>query len=543
MPPVWGWLQDEESRGRMGKRYTGVTSDGSAGNPLRFDTLRGRTALVSLVAALFYAQCVPFCYGTYAMPASYEQKWEFTDLFNATLVAALLIGALAWLVEGRLKAGRAGEREASGLHLVVPLALGHGLLIAATIVAWVEATSPSPGLTHAVAILAGAGVAVLLLMFVLIGRVGARGLTVGISAMYAGGMLIAMGLEVLPAGASFAARFVLLAVSLVLTLWTTRLAPSVATGVPKSTSAAPASQGTVGPACPLAAYVANARRHSFRDCVDLFLVPAVCLFALGQVYTVINRTAYDVLADASLASVLLYQAGGVVAVGLFLLCRWLGSRLRPTSLLNGLFGIVAAGLVLMLFLPSAYVGVFNSFAALGWKLAQLLLFCLVVETFSGDGRRIAIGCSLAFLLTRIVVVPADVSWFLSLVGMEGEPDAFVSMACLAFLLLYIILMAVWLTNSFERRRAQGRARDAGEVLARLGQGEADLLGSKCASLAERHGLTNRERDVVLFLAQGRDTAWICGELHLAKNTVKGYQRSAYAKLGVHSRQEIIDLMR
>ena len=55
-------------------------------------------------------------------------------------------------------------------------------------------------------------------------------------------------------------------------------------------------------------------------------------------------------------------------------------------------------------------------------------------------------------------------------------------------------------------------------------------------------LTPREREVVLLLAQGRSAPFIGNELGLSTNTVRGYVQEAYAKLGVHSKQELIDLL-
>ncbi len=46
----------------------------------------------------------------------------------------------------------------------------------------------------------------------------------------------------------------------------------------------------------------------------------------------------------------------------------------------------------------------------------------------------------------------------------------------------------------------------------------------------------------MLLARGRNAAYIEEELTLAHNTVKSYIKHVYAKLGVHSQQELIDLV-
>lgn len=67
-------------------------------------------------------------------------------------------------------------------------------------------------------------------------------------------------------------------------------------------------------------------------------------------------------------------------------------------------------------------------------------------------------------------------------------------------------------------------------------------GAACDGLAERCGLTAREREVLSLLGRGRTASYIADELGISYNTAKGHIRNLYAKCGVHSRQELIDLL-
>lgn len=62
----------------------------------------------------------------------------------------------------------------------------------------------------------------------------------------------------------------------------------------------------------------------------------------------------------------------------------------------------------------------------------------------------------------------------------------------------------------------------------------------CDVLAERCQLTVRETEVLKLLSRGRTGGYIALELGISQNTVKGHTRNVYAKVGVHSRQELID---
>lgn len=64
----------------------------------------------------------------------------------------------------------------------------------------------------------------------------------------------------------------------------------------------------------------------------------------------------------------------------------------------------------------------------------------------------------------------------------------------------------------------------------------------CRSLADEFGLTPRETEVLEQLAQGRDLAFMEEKFVISRNTVKMHVRNIYAKLGVHSKQEVIDLV-
>lgn len=65
---------------------------------------------------------------------------------------------------------------------------------------------------------------------------------------------------------------------------------------------------------------------------------------------------------------------------------------------------------------------------------------------------------------------------------------------------------------------------------------------RCAALAERFGLSPREREVFSMLARGRNREYIQEQLVVSRNTVKAHVKHVYAKLGIHTHQELIDLV-
>ena len=64
----------------------------------------------------------------------------------------------------------------------------------------------------------------------------------------------------------------------------------------------------------------------------------------------------------------------------------------------------------------------------------------------------------------------------------------------------------------------------------------------CDRIAQAHGLSKRQTEVMRYLVAGRDVDRIADALGLAPNTVRSYRKALYAALGVHGRQELLDLV-
>lgn len=70
----------------------------------------------------------------------------------------------------------------------------------------------------------------------------------------------------------------------------------------------------------------------------------------------------------------------------------------------------------------------------------------------------------------------------------------------------------------------------------------DRFERRCRNLAEQAQLTPRESDILACLAQGRSTQYMAEKFTLSENTVKSHVRNVYQKLGVHSKQDVIDII-
>ncbi len=70
----------------------------------------------------------------------------------------------------------------------------------------------------------------------------------------------------------------------------------------------------------------------------------------------------------------------------------------------------------------------------------------------------------------------------------------------------------------------------------------DPIEQRCLVVVERYGLSQRETDVLMGLAHGRTVMHLADSLCLSPNTIRSHCKTLYTKLGIHSRQELIDLV-
>jgi DNA-binding CsgD family transcriptional regulator len=68
------------------------------------------------------------------------------------------------------------------------------------------------------------------------------------------------------------------------------------------------------------------------------------------------------------------------------------------------------------------------------------------------------------------------------------------------------------------------------------------LQSRCKTLSEKYGLSQRENEVLVLLVKGRNLASIKKSLNISAGTASTHRQRIYQKTGIHSRQELLDLL-
>ena len=65
---------------------------------------------------------------------------------------------------------------------------------------------------------------------------------------------------------------------------------------------------------------------------------------------------------------------------------------------------------------------------------------------------------------------------------------------------------------------------------------------RCREVSERFNLSDRQYEVLCLIGQGRNAEYVANSLTISVSTVQTHIRNIYQKLGVHSRQELLDLI-
>ncbi|HIY83829.1 LuxR C-terminal-related transcriptional regulator [Rubneribacter sp.] len=124
-------------------------------------------------------------------------------------------------------------------------------------------------------------------------------------------------------------------------------------------------------------------------------------------------------------------------------------------------------------------------------------------------------------------------------AVNAAPDALAVSAGIAAVLFLFVAMNFTVLKPFGFQATIDGVR-ATEPVAPLPTSAG--LREKSAAVAARCRLTPRETELLELLAHGRNGPFIQEKLVLSRNTVKTHVANIYAKLGVHSQQELIDLV-
>ena len=278
------------------------------------------------------------------------------------------------------------------------------------------------------------------------------------------------------------------------------------------------------------------------------------------------------------------SAAMAIAAALFCFAALISRHLPAASaMFRVAFPVVAAMVVFVPFASEGYTRLFSTVLLVGYDfVALLLLYQVAYASHKFNVSSYALmalfsGCTKLCLLAALVIG-----------GVFGGRESAAGSSTVSFLVLacaviYILAIAAVLLSRDRRKRTalKDAAREDASAPARAAESEnaeangthddarcdtaavspgedgaakqqpdegetvaaseEESLETTCRLLAEKHGLTGRETEILGYLAQGRTNTRIAEDLFISPSTVRGHIRHIYTKLDVHDRQELIDL--
>lgn len=243
-----------------------------------------------------------------------------------------------------------------------------------------------------------------------------------------------------------------------------------------------------------------------------------------------------------------------LGVGLVFLCiAWRSKTTSGCTLAIGSIGLVGFVLFVVLFAFASP----QSFAPFVTALysALLVYFMALVSLWGIDGRHAFISCAAIFLVVfgfaagiTSSIIPAILVYLqLTPADFLGPVGTAAGLAISLGMCVVLFVMTVVNRRLFMDRLDQGGGAKHEEAVTEpdpsfeLSSDERHEYAMDM--IAARYALTERERETASLMARGYTAKHVAEDLTVAVSTVKGYSKSIYRKMGIHRKDELIEIVK
>ncbi|MDO5042587.1 MAG: helix-turn-helix transcriptional regulator [Slackia sp.] len=231
----------------------------------------------------------------------------------------------------------------------------------------------------------------------------------------------------------------------------------------------------------------------------------------------------------------------------------------------------AAGFLLLPVIWNGVGGLANACAQLGILVAGTILWCMVADTARSHEIPSTPLFAVCMLCTSTAQLMGTLFGFLRAESLQPGDVALTAVALAALYAVFMVSTFLFKDRSFKGMPGRGETNDCREggsgciegalvasesgafsdegvslvplsVEALREKREADFE-ARCARVADEAGFTPREREVFALVARGKTNAAVAEELVVSENTVKFHIKSIYQKLGIHSKAEVVALVK
>ena len=175
--------------------------------------------------------------------------------------------------------------------------------------------------------------------------------------------------------------------------------------------------------------------------------------------------------------------------------------------------------------------------SLGLRFFEITIFLLICDI----SKNFALPAVLLFGIEEAVIIFRSAG-----VGVGSRLDGLAALGVSPSIVIAVgialVIAATLLLFNDRELSSQWKVSLFGPGKIQQGKERRELVEAACARVAEDYGLTAREREILLLLSDGKTTKQIGERLCIAKGTVKAHTEHIYAKTGINSRKQLMDLL-
>ena len=291
---------------------------------------------------------------------------------------------------------------------------------------------------------------------------------------------------------------------------------------------------------PMFETIPSQRRDRCREAAVELWRPLLCVAFSAFIVGIVRIGSAS--GDGSIGQTNVSNMVGLLIASVVLLVSWklLYERVTLMRLYQILFPLTATAFLLLPLLEGAFRQVVLSLVFLVFSVTSSLMVVSCART----ARNQTLPPVLVYgLFAGIVYASQLVGSVVGLCVGAGRGVGLAELSVVALVAVYLLSIAMVAPHGKRSRRVIDPQAAPAEPVSSTGVvAGTDAVAAGCVGVVERYSLSRREADVLELLARGRDVPYIAEELVISKNTVRSHIKSIFAKTGVHSRQELIDLV-
>ena len=332
--------------------------------------------------------------------------------------------------------------------------------------------------------------------------------------------------------------------------------------------------------------VPRAHPHVYRHVARDYWRSALCVGALGFCAGIMRSLALGEIQMGTLVNVLSMAGSLAMAVTMLSLWRFKSLRVNVAGAYRFFFPFAITALLLLPFLPTAYG---RWLAAILYALYSAAIMLMMIQCAQASRDRGINPVFIYGLFGSVVYALHDLGFFGGLLVERIDVAGIPSLAVVAMVALYLLGMIHFVGLGGMRRalgiderdtsielvalrptgdeaeaprRQAAVAEPSRQTIAAAPRGEEeksaterasepspqtepphpDLLSRQVALVQRSFRLSARETEVMELIARGYTVARIAEMLVVSENTIRTHSKRIYAKLDVHKRQELRDLI-